>query len=352
MKATLSDIARLVQGEVIGDTTLQINNISSIDHILPNSLVFAENNEGLVRAEASEAIAILTRQDAPHTGKPLLRVTHPFKAFIQLLTYFYPTPKPEPTIHPSAVIAPDAILGKNVFIGPFVQIETGAQIGEGCVIKSHVSVGQNVVIGNNTTLHPHVTLYDKCQIGSEVTIHANTVIGSDGFGYKFIDGQHMKVPHCGHVIVEDQVEIGANTVIDRAPLGATVIGKGTKIDNLVQVAHAVKLGQHNILCAFTGVAGSTTSGDRVIFAANVGVSDHVTIDNDVILGARAGVPPKKHLLQGQIYLGNPARPKDKAIEQELSSTRIPIMRKNLRNLTETVKNLSERLEALEQCEQS
>lgn len=148
------------------------------------------------------------------------------------------------------------------------------------------------------------------------------------------------MPHLGHVIIENSVEIGANTVVDRASMGATVIGQGTKIDNLVQVAHSVKLGKHNILCAFTGVAGSTQSGDHVIFAANVGVADHVRIDDGVILGARAGVPPKKHLRAGNVYLGSPARPKDKAIEQELSMSRLPGMRKNIKALSEKVDALS------------
>jgi UDP-3-O-[3-hydroxymyristoyl] glucosamine N-acyltransferase len=171
------------------------------------------------------------------------------------------------------------------------------------------------------------------------------VIGSDGFGYTLADGQHMKVPHVGHVVIEDNVEIGANTVIDRATIGATMIGEGTKIDNLVQVAHSVKLGKHNILCAFTGIAGSTVSGNHVVFAANVGVSDHVRIDDGVILGARAGVPPKKHLRHGNIYLGNPARPRDKAIEQELATTRIPIIRKNLKQLSDKVSQILARLDA-------
>ena len=145
------------------------------------------------------------------------------------------------------------------------------------------------------------------------------------------------------MVIENDVEIGASTMIDRATLGHTSIGEGTKIDNLVQIAHSVKLGKHNILCAFTGIAGSTRSGNHVTFAANVGVSDHVKIDDGVILGARTGVPPKKHLRQGNIYLGNPARPKDKALEQELAVTRIPFMRKNLQALSERVAQLSEKI---------
>lgn len=343
MNVSLHEIANLVQGVVVGDNQINISSLAPIDNILSGSLVFAEGADNLRRAEGSEAAAILVSDNCQNLSKPLIKVAQPFKAFAQLLSHFYPSTKPNPGIHPTAVIADDVILGKNVSIGPYVIIEAGAQIGDNCVIKGHVNIGAAVSIGADTVLHPHVTIYERCQLGARVAIHASTVIGSDGFGYTFIDGQHLKFPHIGHVVIEDDVEIGANTVIDRATMDTTVIGEGTKIDNLVQVAHSVKLGKHNILCAFTGIAGSTTSGNHVIFAANVGVSDHVRIDDGVILAARAGVPPKKHLIQGNIYLGNPARPRDKAIEQELSVTRIPLMRKNLKNLSIKVAELSERL---------
>lgn len=350
MKATLSEIASLIQGEIIGDPRIEVSALSTIDIIIPGSLVFADGETSLKLAEASEAAVILVAQGITSEKKPLIRVAHPFKDFVQLLAHFHPVPRQKPGIHPTAVIAPDVVLGKDVFIGPYVTIEPKCHIGDRCVIKGHVNMGQNITLGADTTLYPHVTIYDNSQLGQGVTVHANTVIGSDGFGYKFVDGHHMKVPHYGHVIIEDNVEIGANTVIDRAPMHATIIGAGTKIDNLVQVAHSVKLGKHNILCAFTGVAGSTTSGDRVIFAANVGVADHVRIDDDVVLGARSGVPPQKHLLRGLVYFGSPARPKDKAFEQERSLTRIPFMRKNIQALSDKVHELTERLTALEQGE--
>ncbi|KTD20910.1 UDP-3-O-(R-3-hydroxymyristoyl)-glucosamine N-acyltransferase [Legionella lansingensis] len=343
MNVSLYEIAALVNGTVIGDEKINISSLAPIDNIVAGSLVFVDGDENLQLAEHSDATAILVSSTITSEIKPVIQVAHPFKAFIQLLNHFYPSPKPRPHIHSTAIIAEDAILGNNVNIGAYVVIGSGVTIGDDCIIKSHVHIGENVVIGSGTTIHPHVTIYDQCQIGSRVSIHASTVIGSDGFGYTFVDNHHLKVPHVGHVVIEDDVEIGANTVIDRATLGATVISTGTKIDNLVQVAHGVKLGKHNILCAFTGIAGSTTSGDNVIFAANVGVSDHVHIDDGVILGARAGVPPRKHLKQGNVYLGNPARPKDKAIEQELSLSRIPLMRKNLKNLSEKVDQLSQRL---------
>ncbi len=343
MQASLFEIAELIQGDVVGDGTLVIEALSPIEHVAEHAMVFAEGNENLKKAMASTALAVLVAEHVTELNKPMIRVAEPFSAFITLLNHFYPARKTIAGIHPTAVIAEDVVLGSGVSIAPYVVVESGCVIGENCVIKSHVHLGHDVSVGANTTLHPNVTVYDQCKIGSRVIIHASTVIGSDGFGYMFKDGEHHKVPHVGHVVIGDDVEIGANTVIDRATMGSTVIGDGTKIDNLVQVAHSVQIGKHNILCAFTGISGSCTTGNHVIFAANVGVSDHVQIDDGVILGARTGVPPGKHLKQGCVYLGSPARLKDKAIELELSATRIPMMRKNLLALTKKVAKLAERM---------
>jgi UDP-3-O-[3-hydroxymyristoyl] glucosamine N-acyltransferase len=343
MNISLNDIAQLIQGVVLGDGSIRVSSLSSIDEIIPGTLVFADGEDNIQRAQASEAAAILVNQEVSFIQKPLIQVEHPFKAFIQLLHYFNPPPVPQVGIHPTAVIAADVQLGEQVWVGPYVVIEEGSVIGNHCVLKSHIHIGKQVVIGEKTTIHPHVTVYDACHIGAKVTVHASSVIGSDGFGYTFVDGQHLKVPHCGRVVIEDEVEIGANSAIDRATLGATRIGEGTKIDNFVQVAHSVKLGKNNILCAFTGIAGSATLGNNVICAADVGVSDHVVIGDNVVLGARTGVPSRKHLNPNSVYLGNPARPKDKAIQHELSVTRIPFMRKQIQALTEQVALLKKKM---------
>lgn len=339
MTFTLETLAKLIHGTVVGNGLESVSLLSPITDIQPGSLVFAEGTENLQTALNSEATAVLVNRQTPMTTKPVIQVDHPYKAFIKLLEIFHPPVAVPPGIHPTAVIENDVVLGCDVSIGPFVYIGRGSHIGAGSIIKGHVHVGASVHIGKQARIQPHVTIYDDCQLGDRVSIHAGAVIGSDGFGYTYIDGEHLKVPHVGRVIIEDDVEIGANTAIDRATLGATVIGKGTKIDNLVQIAHSVELGEQNIVCAFTGIAGSTTSGKGVIFAANVGVSDHVRIDDGVVLGARAGVPPRKHLKQGNIYLGNPARPRDKAIEAELSVTRVPYMRKQIRALNDKLDTL-------------
>jgi len=344
MMMSLHELADSVQGVLIGDGSGKVSSLSSIEDIKPGSLVFAEGRANILKAEKSEAAVILVNQDVISKEKPVIQVKHPFEAFIQLLTLFYPQPKAVPGIHPTAILEEGVSVGEDAVIGAYVHIGANTVIGARCIIHTHVSIGSNVNLGEDTVLHPHITVYPHSIIGSRVTVHAGSVIGSDGFGYIFVDGVHVKVPHVGCVVIHDDVEIGVNTAIDRATIGETVIGRGTKIDNLVQVAHSVKLGQHNILCAFTGVAGSTTSGDRVIFAANVGVSEKVRIDNDVILTARAGVPPKKHLKEGVVYLGNPARPIDKALEQELAMARLPFMRKKLNALSEKVSALYEQID--------
>lgn len=345
MNVSLGEIAKLVQGTLVGgDNSLFISTLSPIEEIIPGSLVFAEGEENIKLAEHSEAAVVLVSHKVQSSKKPIIQVPHPFKAFITLLNHFNPPKKSVPGIHPTAVLGEGVQVGQGVFIGPYVVIESGSVIGDHCILKSHIHIGHNVHLKEGCTIHPHVTIYDNCQLGARVIIHASTVVGSDGFGYTFVDGQHLKVPHLGHVRIEDDVEIGANTAVDRATLGATVIGQGTKIDNLVQVAHSVKLGKNNILCGFTGVAGSTVSGNNVIFAANVGVSDHVRIDDNVVLGARTGVPPNKHLKEGTVYLGNPARPKDLAIKHELAVNRIPLMRKNIKTLTEQIASLQKKMQ--------
>lgn len=347
MNTTLADIAAIIHGTVIGDPLIRIKALSPINDVQPDTLIFAEGDDNLSKAAASSAAAVIVSRTITQYSKPCIQVANPFQAFMQLISLFYPTIPAPLGIHPTAVIGPDVTLGNGISIGPYVVIQSGSCIGDHSVIKGHVYIGHHVKIGSHCVLHPHVTLYDQTVLHDHVIIHASSVIGSDGFGYQFNNGQHQKIPHAGHVVLHDHVEIGANSVVDRATLGTTDVGKGTKIDNFVQIAHSVKLGQHNILCAFTGIAGSTTSGNHVVFAANVGVSDHVTIEDEVILGARAGVPPNKTLRSGNIYLGNPARPKDKAIEQELSVTRIPFIRKNIKELTQKLNQLFSRIDALE-----
>lgn len=343
---TVAQIAKLLDASFLGDGDTPIHGLSPLDEIYPHHLVFADGAQYLEQAMSSSAAAIIVTEAPSSYTKPLIIFKNPLMAFVQLMEVFYPIIEPSKTIHPSAAIGQNVQIAEGVTIGAYAVIGDHVKIGKNTVIHAHATIGASCEIGDDCEIHPNVTLYPQTILKNQVIIHAGSVIGSDGFGYKMFNGIHHKIPHVGHVVIESNVEIGANTVVDRATLGTTRIGTGTKIDNLVQIAHSVKLGAHNILCAFTGIAGSSQSGNHVVFAANVGVSDHVKIDDEVVLGARSGVPPKKHLKKGQTYLGNPARPKDKALEQEFSTTRIPFMRKHIQNLQDKVTRLEEQVQHL------
>lgn len=346
MNYTLAEIAKHLQTEFIGDGSTVIYGLSALDEIAAQHLVFADGEANQKLAFESEAAVVMLTSKPENPSKPVIIYPNPLMAFVELMALFYPSPEPKPGIHPSAVVGENVQIGEGVSIGPQVVIEDHCVIAQNVVIHPQVVIRQGCQIGKSCELHSQVCLYPNTILKDRVIIHAGSIIGSDGFGYKMFDGVHHKIPHVGQVIIENDVEIGANTVVDRATLGTTKIGKGSKIDNLVQIAHNVKLGEHNIVCAFTGIAGSSSSGKNVVFAANVGVSDHVKIEDEVILGARTGVPSKKVLKKGLSYLGNPARPKEKAIEQEFSTTRIPFMRKHIQNLQDKVSILESQLEKL------
>lgn len=347
MTHTVSQIAKILDSSFIGDANTEICGLSPLDEVSPKHLVFADGEENIKLAFASCAAAVILKQ-APSTtpSKPIIISDHPLMAFAQLIPIFYPEIEKAPGIHPTAYIGQNVKIGERVYVGPHAVIEDDCEIGNGSYIHAHVVIRENCKLGQNCIIHPHVTIYPHSILEHQVIIHAGSVIGSDGFGYRFIDGIHHKLPHAGHVVIGANVEIGANTVVDRATLGTTRIGKGTKIDNLVQVAHSVKIGEHNIICAFTGIAGSSSTGNNVILAANVGISDHVKIEDQVVLGARTGVPPKRVLKKGTTYLGNPARPKEKALEHELATTRIPYMRKHILNMQDRIQELEQKIEQL------
>jgi UDP-3-O-[3-hydroxymyristoyl] glucosamine N-acyltransferase len=347
---TVAELANLLNANYDGDGDQLVLGLSPLNEISEQFLVFADGEENIKTALASKAAAVIVSTKPKNATKPIIIADSPLMAFAQLISIFYPESPKTPHVHSSACIGANVQLGQDIYIGPYVIIEDNCVIGDNTVIHGHVVIREHTKIGTHCELHPHVTVYPHTIIHNHITIHAGTIIGADGFGYRLMDGIHHKIPHVGQVIIEDNVEIGALTAIDRATLGTTKIGKGTKIDNLVQIAHNVKMGQHNIVCGFTGISGSTTSGNHVVFAANVGVADHVKIDDQVIIGARAGVASKKHLLKGMTYIGNPARPKEKAFEQEFSTTRIPYMRKHIQALQEKVQELEDKITQLSTTE--
>jgi UDP-3-O-[3-hydroxymyristoyl] glucosamine N-acyltransferase len=340
MNLLLSDIHSMTSGKLIGNPDTCIRGFSGIDDIEPDSLIFIDSEQYSDQAIQSLAAAVIVPPTIQALGdKALIQVDRPMLTFMLLLKHFFQDEKYPGQIHPSAVIAADTVVHITAYVGPNVVIGDGCNIGPNAVILAGCVLGNNVSLGESSRLHPNVVVYDNSVIGKNTVIHAGSVIGSDGFGYRLYEGVQHKVPHVGKVVIEDNVEIGANTVVDRASLGVTRIGEGTKIDNLVQIAHSVKIGRHNLICSMTGVAGSSKTGNYVTLAANVGVSDHVVIEDNVVLGARAGVAPKKLLRKDTVWLGNPARPQEKAIAQVVAQQQLPELIKKVRELQKRVKEL-------------
>jgi UDP-3-O-[3-hydroxymyristoyl] glucosamine N-acyltransferase len=327
MTLTTAEIAKQLAGEVLGDANAPLTGFANADAAQAGDLTFAENAEYFAAAEASAATAIIAGKDAVSTKKILIRVANPRVAFAKALAIFFPEPKFAPGIHPSAVIAKSAQVDPSAHIGPHCSIGERVKIGANVVLQSGNFIGDDSVLGDGTNLFPNVTIYSRSQIGKCVRIHSGTVIGSDGFGYVFDTSFHRKVPQIGNVVIGDDVEIGSNSSVDRGALGSTVIGKGTKIDNLVQVAHNVEIGEHCILCAQVGIAGSAKVGHYSVFAGQVGIAGHLKIGNKVTVGSKAGV--MHNIPDGEMWLGTPAQPDKQAKRVMIALQRLPDLFKKI-----------------------
>jgi UDP-3-O-[3-hydroxymyristoyl] glucosamine N-acyltransferase len=318
---TAAQIARELEGEVVGDGTLELTGFAPAAAARPGDLTFAENEAFFLKAEQSAASAILV--DGPYSSsrKVLIRVASARIAFARVLPLFFPERTFTPGVHPTAVVDATAQIDPAAHVGPWCVIGEQVQIAPHAVLEGGNHVGRNCFIGAHARLFPNVVLYPQTQIGQRVRIHAGAVIGSDGFGYVLDGGAHRKVPQVGHVVVQDDVEIGANVTIDRGALGPTIIGKGTKIDNLVQIAHNVTLGEHCLVVAQAGVAGSTKIGSRTTLAGQAGIVGHLKIGNDVIVAAQSGV--MHDIPDGGKWLGSPAQPDRKAKRQVIALRHLP-----------------------------
>jgi UDP-3-O-[3-hydroxymyristoyl] glucosamine N-acyltransferase len=272
MPFTAAEIAKHLNGEVAGDGSIKLTGFAPAEAAQAGDLTFAENDDYLTKAEQSAASAVLVSGEAKSKSKVLIRVANPRAAFARVLPLFFPEPELAPGIHPSAVVAASAQVDSSAHIGPLCLVGERVKIGPRCILHGSVSIGADCSLGEEVQIRPNVTLYARTQLGHRVRIHAGAVIGADGFGYVFDQGQHLKVPQVGHVIIHDDVEIGANVAIDRGALGPTIIGRGTKIDNLVQIGHNVVVGEHCILCGQVGVSGSTKLGNYVTLAGQVGLA--------------------------------------------------------------------------------
>lgn len=342
MEKTLRQIAELIGGVVVGDPELCITGASGMKEARKGEITFLGNRRYLPLLKETQASAIIVPRDMALGSRPLVRVADPSLAFTQVMALFYPVPVRHPQgIHPAAVISAKAQLGKNVCVGACAVIEDGAVIGDNTIIYAGCYIGADVRIGKDCIFYAHVALRERVLVGDRVFIQSGTVIGSEGFGYVKVDGKYRLIPQVGTVVIEEDVEIGANVTIDRARFDKTLISRGTKIDNLVQIAHNVTVGDDSIIVAQAGISGSTRIGQKVTIAGQAGLVGHIEIGDGAILAAQAGVT--KSVPPGVMVSGYPARPHDEAMKVYAAMQRLPQMAKTIAELKNRLAALEERL---------
>lgn len=348
---TVSELTTHLDVEIRGNHDQVILDGKAIDKAGPDDITFAGDVANLRKVSECRAGAIvINRSEADQLSDlqrevTLLLVDDAAGAFVGILAKLRPQrSRPELGVAAGSYVSPTAAIGSQTNIYPGATVGEGAVIGERCDIHAGVCIGPGCVIGNDVTLFPNVVLYPDVIVGNDVRIHSSTVIGSDGFGYRFVDGQHTKIPHFGIVRIGNHVEIGSSTTIDRAMIGETVIGDGTKIDNQVMIAHNCELGRHNIIVGQVGFAGSATSGDYVVCAGQAGISNQVHLGEGCVLGSRSAV--NKDVPAGATYIGTPAAPAADAMKLAMAQKKVPEMRKTLRRLESQVEQLTARLDAL------
>ncbi len=338
MEATLGELARLVGGECHGPPRLVIRGIAAIDRAGPEEISFIAHPRYERLLPDSRAGAVVVSPALAHLDRPLIVAADPYLAYARMAAYFAPPREQWPGISEAAIIGPGVRLGREVSIAPLVYVGEGAALGDRVELMPGVVVGRGVRLGDDVRLYPQVTVLEGCTLGSRVTVHSGAVIGSDGYGYAFDGHRHLKIPQLGTVVIEDDVEIGANCTIDRAALGETRIGAGAKIDNLVQIAHNVTVGEHSLLVAQVGISGSTRLGKYVTLAGQVGVAGHLEIGDRVRVGAQSGVP--NSLPAGQTFTGYPAQPHKEWLRTMAALPKVPELIRKIKRLEKQVENLT------------
>jgi UDP-3-O-[3-hydroxymyristoyl] glucosamine N-acyltransferase len=307
MEFSAKQIAEFIQGTVVGDENATVHTFAKIEEGIPGSISFLSNPKYLHYIYDTKASIVLVNKDftpEQEVKTTLIKVDNAYESLAKLLT-LYEMSKPKKTgIDSLAYIAPTAKIGKEVYIAPFAYIGDGAVIGDNTAIYPHATIGENAQIGNNCILYPNVTVYHDCRIGNQCILHAGSVIGADGFGFAPSPEGYEKIPQIGIVIIEDNVEVGANTCIDRSTMGATIVHKGVKLDNLIQIAHNVEVGSHTVMSSQVGIAGSTKIGEWCMFGGQVGVAGHIKVNDHVSVAAQSGIA--KATKENQAIMGSPA----------------------------------------------
>lgn len=340
MEFTAEQIASVIGGKIEGDKDAKVRTFAKIEEGVEGAISFLSNPKYTHYIYDTKSSVVIVNEDVELEGTvapTLIRVKNAYESIAQLLQ-IYEASKPKKTgVSPQAYISPTAKLGKDCYVGPFACIGEGTIIGDGCQIYPHAVIGDNVKMGNNCILYPNTTVYQGCKIGNNVTLHAGSVIGADGFGFAPNADGYDKIPQIGIVTIEDNVEIGANTCVDRSTMGSTVIRKGVKLDNLVQVAHNVEIGENTVMSAQVGIAGSTKVGSWCMFGGQVGIAGHITIGDKTFLGAQSGVPGS--LKGGEELIGTPPMNPRNYFKSQAIFRRLPDMYKELEALKKTIEEL-------------
>lgn len=345
MEFTAAMIAGILNGTVEGDPETKLNTVARIEEGTPGALSFLSNPKYEPYLYTTGASAVLVKNDfipSKEVTATLIRVDDPYQALARLLAFYEQARPAKKGIHPSAVIDEKASVGRDVFIGACTVISENAVIGDGCSLHPQVYIGENVKIGKNCTLHPGVKVYRDCVIGNDCTIHAGAVVGADGFGFAPVsDSNFMKIPQIGNVIVEDNVEIGSNACVDRATMGSTIIRKGVKLDNLIQVGHNCEIGENTVIAAQSGLAGSTRVGRNCMFGGQVGLAGHLTIADGVKIGAQSGIMSTV-TEENAVLLGYPATDSRQFLRSVAYIRKIPEISSRVDALVKTVESLKNR----------
>lgn len=344
MEFTAEQIANVIGGRVEGNKDAKVHTFAKIEEGTEGAISFLSNPKYTHYLYDTKSSIVIVNEDVElekDVDATLIRVPNAYESIAKLLQ-IYEASKPKKTgVAPQAYIAPSAKLGNNCYVGPFAYIGEGAEIGDGCQIYPHAVVGDNVKVGSNCIFYPNTTIYQGCKIGNNVTIHAGSVIGADGFGFAPGADGYDKIPQIGIVVIEDNVEIGANTCVDRSTMGATVIHKGVKLDNLVQVAHNVEIGENTVMSAQVGIAGSTKVGSWCMFGGQVGLAGHITIGDKTFLGAQSGVPGS--LKGGEELIGTPPMNPRQYFKSQAIFRRLPDMYKDLNDAKKKIEELNEKI---------
>lgn len=346
MKMTVQELAEIVNGRVTGDTDTRIERIADLDEAREGEIAYVENEKLFAAAVESKASCLIVKEGLAERfrNRTLIEVANPKLAFSLIGAALHPPVRREPTIHPTAVVAETADIALTAYVGPNVYVGEDTRVGAYTRLESGVVLGANVNVGDDCVLHPNVVLYDGVSIANRVILHAGVCLGADGFGYVRHDLGYQKFPQIGTVVIEDDVEIGAHTCVDRAALGRTRIGRGTKLDNMVHVGHNCDIGERVVIAAQTGISGSVVIEDDAVIGGQVGFGDHTRVLKGAVIGSKAGILPGKIVRPG-VWWGIPVQPLDDYKRMNAHMNRLPQMREEMKRLREEIEELRTRMNA-------